>query len=99
MLSKNHIISFLEENKKYFFENYSITKIGIFGSYAAGNQNEKSDLDIIVEFSEGTNNLFEIKQSIRNYIQNNLHIKVDICREKYIKSIFKDKILKSAYYI
>ena len=59
MLSKNQIISFLEANKKYFFDNYNITKIGIFGSYASGKQNEKSDLDIIVEFIDGTENLYE----------------------------------------
>ena len=99
MLTKNHILSFLESNKRYFFENFSVTKIGIFGSFASGNQNENSDLDIIIEFKNGTYNLYEIKQKLREYIQHNLNIKVDICREKYIKSIFKEKILNNASFV
>ncbi len=99
MLSKNQIILFLEANKKYLLNNFNVTKVGIFGSFATGKQNGKSDLDVIVEFLDGTENLYELKQNIREYIQNNLNIKVDICREKYIKNIFKDSILKSAYYV
>jgi predicted nucleotidyltransferase len=99
MLSKNHILSFLESNKTYFLTNYNVSKIGIFGSYASGKQNEKSDLDIIVEFIYGTENLYEIKQNIRGFIEKNLNIKVDICREKYIKNIFRKKIINNAYYV
>jgi uncharacterized protein len=99
MLSKNQILLFLEANKNYFLNNFNVSKVGIFGSYATGKQNDKSDLDIIVEFIDGTENLYELKQNIREYIQKNLNLKVDICREKYIKNIFKDSILKSAYYV
>jgi len=99
MLSKNHILSFLVANKNYLLANFNVSKIGIFGSYATGKQNEKSDLDLIVEFLDGTENLYEIKQKLRDYIGTNLNIKVDICREKFIKNIFKEKILNNAEYV
>jgi predicted nucleotidyltransferase len=31
-------------------ERYSITSLGIFGSYVRGDQKKKSDLDLLVEF-------------------------------------------------
>ena len=30
---------------------FSVRKIGLFGSYAAGRQTQKSDLDFVVEFN------------------------------------------------
>jgi predicted nucleotidyltransferase len=99
VLTKYQILSFLESNKSYFLSDFSVSKIGIFGSYSSGKQNENSDLDLIVEFKPGTENLYETKRKMREYIESNLNIKVDICREKYIKSIFKEKILSDATYI
>lgn len=99
MLTKEYILSFLRSKKNFFLDNFNVTKVGIFGSYAAGTQNEKSDLDIIIEFGEGTDNLYETKQKLKEYIQDNLNIKVDICREKYIKSIFRNKILNNANFV
>jgi uncharacterized protein len=99
VITKNQILSFLKSNKVYFYSSFNISKIGIFGSYATGKQTENSDLDILVEFKSGTENLYETKRKIREYIESNLNIKVDICREKYIKSIFKEKILNDATFI
>lgn len=33
-------------------QRYHVTGLGVFGSYARGEQGRKSDLDILVEFSE-----------------------------------------------
>lgn len=98
MLSKIEILKFLKENKAFLFENYHITKIGIFGSYAREEQSEISDIDILVEFEDGTENLFEIKRDLKDFITRGFDKQVDICREKYIKPIFKDYILKDAIY-
>lgn len=99
MITKKQILVFLEENKSYFLNDYNLSKIGVFGSFAKGLQNENSDLDLIVEFKPGTENLYENKQRMKKYIEGKLDIKVDICREKYIKEIFKKKILSDATYI
>ena len=99
MLTKSQILTFLESNKSYLLEGFNLSKIGIFGSFAKGLQNENSDLDLIVEFKPGTENLYENKQRMKKFIENKLDIKVDICREKYIKDVFKEKILSDATYI
>ena len=66
MLTKNQILSFLESNKTFLLTSFNVNKIGIFGSFANNTQNEKSDLDLIVEFNEDTENLFEVKQKMND---------------------------------
>jgi predicted nucleotidyltransferase len=44
------VIKILEKNKKKIEKEYSVGKIGVFGSYAKGIQTESSDIDILVEF-------------------------------------------------
>jgi uncharacterized protein len=98
MKSKEDILSFLAQNKEMLRDRYHILRIGIFGSYARGEQNINSDIDLLVEFEDNTENLFGIKQQIKKFFRENLNIEVDICREKYIKPRFKKSILKEAIY-
>jgi hypothetical protein len=98
MKTRDEILDFLSQNKKLFRDRYHIDKIGLFGSYARGDQNNKSDLDLIVEFEENTQDLYELKLQIKDFIKTHLGLEVDICREKYIKPRFKKAILKEAIY-
>ncbi|MCX6165265.1 MAG: nucleotidyltransferase domain-containing protein [Ignavibacteriae bacterium] len=78
MQSLNQILNFLEKHKLHFSKNYNVSKLGVFGSYVKGLENKDSDLDIILEFYDGTENLYEIKQDIKKYLESNLNMKVDI---------------------
>lgn len=98
MTNSNYILSYLTTNKDFLTRKYHITKIGLFGSYARGEENNDSDIDIIVEFEEGTQNLYEIKKDLNNYLNSIFKLKIDICRERYIKPYFKKEILKEAIY-
>jgi len=98
MRTRKEILSFLTKNKLLFRERFHVTRIGIFGSFARNQQNESSDVDLLVEFEENTPNLFELKQNIKEFFYENLNIDVDICREKYIKPRFKKSILKETIY-
>ncbi|MHC1590510.1 MAG: nucleotidyltransferase family protein [Candidatus Helarchaeales archaeon] len=42
----------LRENKRNLKEKYGISKIGVFGSHARGEQVESSDIDVVVEFEK-----------------------------------------------
>jgi predicted nucleotidyltransferase len=99
MITRGEILEYLSRNKKYFRDNFHIIKIGLFGSYAKGEQRSNSDIDLIVEFERDTPNLYDLKNKLRSYIREDLNIDVDICREKYIKSIFKDSILRETLYV
>ena len=92
-LNQSQIIQYLSANKHNISRKYHLKKIGIFGSYARNEQTPKSDLDLLVEFEEHTPELAEKKEFLRKEIQSVFHIHVDICREKYIKPVFRQLIL------
>lgn len=98
MKTRDQILDFLSQNKKLFHDKYHIGRIGLFGSYARGEQNSSSDLDLLVEFEENTQDLYELKLQIKDFFETHLGLKVDICREKYIKPRIKKAILKEAIY-
>ncbi|MCB8964813.1 MAG: nucleotidyltransferase family protein [Bacteroidales bacterium] len=98
MTETTQTLNYLGVNKDRFQKEYHLKRIGIFGSFARGEQTEKSDIDILVEFEDGTDNLFDLKQMLRTEIQSIFRVPVDICREKYIKPFFKDQILREVKY-
>lgn len=98
MKTRDQILDFLFRNRKLFRNKFHIEKIGFFGSYARGDQNYNSDLDLLVEFEENTLNLYELKIQIKEFFKTHLGLEVDICREKYIKPRIKKNILKETIY-
>ena len=98
MVDSKQLLVYLSSNKERYQKEYHLIRIGIFGSVARGEQNNKSDIDLIVEFEDDTPDLYTIKQKLRNEIQSKFNLPVDICREKYIKPIFKNQILSETRY-
>ena len=99
MKTRDQILLFLSTNRNLLRERFHIIKIGLFGSYAREEQNSRSDIDLIVEFEENTQNLYELKIQLKEFIKSNLGLEVDICREKYIKPRIKKSILKETVYV
>ena len=98
MKTRDQILTFLAQNKKLFRDRYHIIRIGLFGSYARGEQTTKSDVDLLVEFEENTQDLYDLKLQLKDFFFKTLGIEIDICREKYIKPRFKKQILKETIY-
>lgn len=73
-------------------EKYYVKNMGIFGSYARGEEKEGSDLDILVEF-EKTIGLFKFIE-LENYISDTLGIKIDLVSKKALKPRIGRHILK-----
>jgi predicted nucleotidyltransferase len=99
MPEQKQIIQYLSLNKQDIIRKYHLKSLGIFGSYARNEQTSGSDLDLLVEFEDNTQNLTDIKEQLRTEIQSIFHIPVDICREKYIKPLFREQILADALYV
>jgi uncharacterized protein len=86
---KNIILSHLKE--------YDPLKIGIFGSFARGDNTKGSDIDILVEFKESPTLLTLIK--LENDLSEILGIKVDLVttgalKNKRIKKSIKKDLIK-----
>ncbi len=93
-MHKNEIIVFLRNNKTFLRERYNVTRIGLFGSYAAGNQREESDIDIIVSMPSEFDNYYDLKE----YLESNLKHKIDLALEKNIRELIKGSIEKEVIY-
>ncbi len=85
------VISQIQKNIiKKTSQKFQPTLIGIFGSYARGEQNESSDLDILIDFDE-TINLIELI-GLEQELSDLLGVKVDLVTLKSVHPSLKPYI-------
>jgi len=99
MLEADNILIYLKDNKARLLQDYHITKIGLFGSMSRGEQKDTSDIDLVVEFEPNTPDLYTIKLKLKEEIKSKFDRHVDICRLKYIKPIFRNRIQSEIKYV
>ena len=99
MDTKQEILDFLQSNKIYMQKHYFLTKVGLFGSFARGEQTAKSDVDLLIEIEQGTEHIHDLKISLTKYLTQAFGRDVDIAREKYLKPYAKNEILKDTVYV
>jgi predicted nucleotidyltransferase len=87
----------LAEHKQEIKDRFKVEEIGLFGSYVRKEQKKKSDLDVLVSFSE-TIDLFMFGQ-LENYLSDILGVKVDLVMKDALKPRLKDSILNEAVYV
>ena len=78
-------------------ERYQITELGVFGSYARGEQTETSDVDILVDYEVAPT--FVMLVELRDYLSEVFGLKVDIVTKNGLKSRIRDRFLTEAIYI
>ncbi len=76
---------------------YNAEIIGIFGSYARGEQDERSDIDVLVRFLEGAT-LFDLIE-LANFLEEKLNVKVDVVPIDGLREEIKENILADAVYL
>ncbi len=91
------VIEKLKELDARLHEEFGVSRIGIFGSFARGEEREDSDVDLVVEFHRPVN-LFEFSR-LKTFITDQLGIPVDLVTPNALKSMIKDDILKSVVYV
>ena len=74
---------------------YHVRRIGLFGSYARGEQSETSDVDILVEFSAPIG--WEIVD-VQDYLEQLLGLKVDLVTVPALKPQYRDQVLDEVIY-
>jgi len=88
----------LRAQKPYLKEAYGVKEIGIFGSFARGEQTDKSDIDVLVEFSENAKVGFVKFIGLEEFLSERLQRKIDLVTKDALKPIIKGKILHDAVY-
>lgn len=77
-------------------DRFHVSSIGYFGSYATGQQNDQSDLDLLVEFSQPVGWEFF---TLERYLEQNIGLRVDLVTRNSLKEQIKESILKQVQYI
>lgn len=97
MISLDSIVMTLNKHKSQIFNNYNLKELGIFGSFVRGENNIKSDIDMIVEYKITPDLLKYIE--LENHIEKILNIKVDLVIKNSIRPELKSDILREVIYL
>ena len=84
----------LQALKPTLKKRFKVETIDIFGSYARGEQTEKSDLDILVTYSEMVDLL--LIAGLRRYLRRRLQMKVDVISKEFLNKYIKEQVLEEA---
>lgn len=97
MKSIEEIKNIITEHKDTLQSHHKVRQIGIFGSYVRGEQQKKSDLDILVTFS-GSVDLIKFIQ-LENHLSKLLGVKVDLVTKAALKPFIGKHILEEVVYL
>ena len=96
MLTKTDIETTLRNIKPILKDEFKVSRIGYFGSFATGNQNDNSDIDLLVEFSEPIGwKFFTLEQ----FLEKSFGIPIDLVTENALKDRIKEPILNQVQYV
>lgn len=96
MLTRVDIENKLKQIKPELADKFHVIRIGYFGSFANDRQNENSDLDLLVEFSEPIGwKFFTLEQ----FLEKSFGIPIDLVTKNALKERIKESILNQVNYI
>jgi len=96
MLTKNDVTKTMQSNIEEI-KKYGVKRIGIFGSFARATHNNKSDIDILVEFEKGEK-IFDNYMELKFYLEKILRRKVDLVIKDAVKPRIKQTVLREVAY-
>ncbi len=89
------IQNILKNNRSTLQYKFKVKKIGVFGSFARGEANEQSDIDILVELYEPIGWEFV---DLKEYLEAILENTVDLVTNNALKPLIRDNILSEVVY-
>ena len=94
MSEKERILQQLSVLKRQFANNYHIVSLALFGSMARGEATEKSDIDILVDFSQTPDLLtfIELEEKLKSALGKN----VDLVPKRKLRVELSQRILQEA---
>jgi len=96
-MTKENVLQVLRSVNDESLLRYKAQIRGIFGSVARGDENENSDIDVLVDFTEKAD-LFDFV-GLALFLEEKLHRKVDVVPSDTIKSELRNAVMKEAIYL
>jgi len=97
LYTTDQLIQFLKDHKAFFAKEFTVTRIGLFGSSARGEATEESDIDIVVELEKpDLFYLIGVKQAVEEAFGH----KVDVVRLRdNMNAVLKKRIEQDVIYV
>jgi len=92
------IKAILETCKPILKERFKVQEVGVFGSFARGEETLKSDVDILVDF-EKEGKTFDNYMGLKYFLEELLGLKVDLVMKGALKGELRDIILSEVVYV
>lgn len=97
MKKLDEIKNILTAHRDTLEKKYKVKTIGVFGSYVRGEPKKRSDVDILVEYTE-TPDFFEFLD-LEEYLSDILEIKVDLVTKDALKPYIGKCIMEEVVYL
>jgi hypothetical protein len=95
--TREQLLDFLRSRKTSFAAEFSVTRLGIFGSYARGEARDDSDIDIVVELEKP--DLFALI-GIKQAVEEAFGARVDVVRlRERMNEVLRRRIDRDAIYV
>lgn len=93
----NDILSAIRKQKEHLEKKFKIKEIGVFGSYVRGDQTSESDLDVLVNYSDDSIDIFDFLD-LKEYLSTLMPMEVDLVMKDSLKPDIGKNILKEVVY-
>jgi len=98
-MNSREILKYLKSKQDYYNKKFGIKFIGIFGSFARGDINSDSDIDILYRIDRDKKlSIFKYLQLMQE-LENFFHRKIDLIRYEALKPKIKEYIEKDIKYV
>jgi hypothetical protein len=92
------ILGYLRNNKKFFYEAFGVTRMGIFGSFTREQQSSSSDIDMVIEIEQRRKDI-HIFLELKRFLEKELSRKIDMGFEHSLKPIIRERIKGQIKYV
>ena len=96
MLTKREIIGLIRNNTNTI-KMYGVKRLGLFGSFVRSSVNNKSDVDVLVEFQKDKK-LFDNYMELKFFLERLFHRKVDLVIKEALKPEIEPYVIKEVKY-
>ncbi|MDW8326676.1 MAG: nucleotidyltransferase family protein [Anaerolineales bacterium] len=92
MKDKERVLSVLRTLKPEIRAKYRVRELGVFGSFARGQQTAQSDVDVLVDF-EPDASLFDLL-GLALFLEDQLGQRVDVVPRRALRAEIRDAVLQ-----
>ena len=90
-MKKDDILNTLRDLKPDLAQ-YKVKEIALFGSFIRNEQNDSSDIDVLLDFEEDAS-LFDLVR-VGDFLEDKLHHKVDVVPKESLRKEIRQSILQ-----